>query len=212
MTVDSPVPSSEDVGSSKREEAARRFAALGLSPDAADALVTSVIKATAEQTLDVIMGSGPIPTSMTAAHADQLRYVCLHAGRMLSQREVEVLFRATPMAARSILTATQATYQTALRTQFSALMIGDATVTTIGNIEAGLRRHVQFTQELTFEFACAELVRVGKLGSVQRDFDNLTIEFDAALTAKVGGVELDLLAVLGIPMPTAKRSSQRERR
>jgi hypothetical protein len=79
-----------------RKDAVDRLVTLaGLSRDDAEALVESALKAATDQTLETITGSGPLPSSMTATRAQQLHYVCLNAKRILSQREVEVLFRAT---------------------------------------------------------------------------------------------------------------------
>jgi hypothetical protein len=145
-----------------RKDAVDRLVTLaGLSRDDAEALVESALKAATDQTLETITGSGPLPSSMTATRAQQLHYVCLNAKRILSQREVEVLFRATPAQARTIMTTMYATYEQALRGHFRNQMIEDAEVTPSGKEATVLTWTVGFTERSSYEFALNELDRLG---------------------------------------------------
>jgi len=78
-----------DIDLQKKQEAVDRFVSLaGLSPSAAEALVEAALQAAVDQTLDTMMGSGPVPSAMTAIRADNLRYVCLQAAFLPSARSV----------------------------------------------------------------------------------------------------------------------------
>lgn len=188
------------VGETERVEAIGRFTSLaGLSEAAASAIVDAALQASVDQTLELIRGGGPIPSNMTSAKADQLRFVCLRAGRILSQREVEVLFRITATQARSILTSMYATYETALREQFFDQMKEDADVVPSGTEEAGLTWTVRFTEASSFQFASAEIDRLGLDREATFTAARRTIVLPRKITR--GGKQLDPLKELGLSKP-----------
>jgi hypothetical protein len=139
-----------DIRKQGLDDAVNRLVNLaGLAKENAGVLVDAALQAAVDETLETITGSGPLPSSMTAARAHQLHYVCLSAKRILTQREVEVLFRATPAQARAIMTTMYATYEQALRGHFRDQMIEDAEVVPSGNEEAGLTWTLRFTERST---------------------------------------------------------------
>jgi hypothetical protein len=194
-----------DIDHQKRLEAIDRFVSLaGLSEPSAEALVDAALQAAVDQTLDTIMGSGPVPSAMTAIRADNLRYACLQAGRVLTQREVGVLFRTTPTSARSILITMSATYEQALHLQFVAEMREAATVEQAGTQDKGLTWNVRFSQRAAYDTARAELERLNLLKFATFDDDAATVEFLKSVRTSQG--DIDILARLGLePPPIGKR-------
>jgi hypothetical protein len=191
-----------DIDPQKKQEAVDRFVSLaGLSPPDAETLVEAALQAAVDQALDTMMGSGPVPSAMTAARADNLRYVCLQAGRVLTQREVGVLFRTTPASARSILVTMSAIYEQALHAQFVAEMRGAATVEQTGTKDQGLNWKVRFSQRAAYDTARAELERLDLLKFATFDDDAASVEFPQ--TAKTPHGNINILARLGLDPPPA---------
>ena len=191
-----------DIDLQKKQEAVERFVSLaGLSPTAAEALVEAALQAAVNQTLDTMMGSGPVPSAMTAIRADNLRYVCLQAGRVLTQREVGVLFRTTPASARSILVTMSAIYEQALHAQFVAEMRGAATVEITGTKDKGLNWTVRFSQRAAYDTARAELERLDLLKFATFDDDAASVEFPQTVKTPHGNI--NILARLGLDPPQA---------
>jgi hypothetical protein len=114
-----------------------------------------------DHAFELIVGTGAVPTNTTTSKADQLHYVCDGLGRLVSQREVELLFRVTSATAKSIKTAMLATYEEALHEKFVARMRGDAKVLPSGNDDAGLTWTLRFTESGSLETAWSELLRLG---------------------------------------------------
>jgi hypothetical protein len=152
-----------------------------------------------EHAFELINGSGPVPTSMTTAKADQLRWICEHLGRLVTQREVEILFRITPASARTILHTMLATYEEGLREQFLARMRDDATVLPSGSEDAGLTWTLRFTEASTYEAAWSELARLNLLRQSDAQASHRRIAIPRVAT--VGGSKTDVLAALGLSEP-----------
>ncbi|MGH9261871.1 MAG: hypothetical protein ACRD08_18590, partial [Acidimicrobiales bacterium] len=157
----------------------------GLSREQATALVDAVVAGAVDHAFELISGSGPVPTSMSTAKADELRWICERLGRLVSQREVEMVFRITPTSARTVLNTMLATYEEGLREQFLARMREDATVLPSGSDEAGLTWTLRFTQASTYEAALSELARLDLLrqSDVQASHHRITVPW----VATVGG-------------------------
>jgi hypothetical protein len=186
----------------KKQEAVDRFVSLaGLSAPDAEALVEAALQAAVDQALDTMMGSGPVPSAMTAIRADNLRYVCLQAGRVLTQREVGVLFRTTPTSARSILVTMSAIYEQALHAQFVTEMRGAATVAQTGTKDQGLNWTVRFSQRAAYDTARAELERLDLLKFVTFNDDAASVEFPQVIKNPRGNI--NILARLGLDPPPA---------
>src|SRR4029079_4085160 len=115
------------------------------------------------RTRERVSGSGPVPTTITTARADQLRFVCERAGRLVSQREVELLLRITPRAAQSALVTMLATYEEALRDKFLARFRADAVVIPSGTTDSGLTWTLRVTESTTLEAAWVDRTRLGLL-------------------------------------------------
>jgi hypothetical protein len=151
-----------EIDEKRRVTAVERFTSLaGLSEEQADALVDSAIQASVDQVLETIAGSGPVASSVIALRAELARFVCETAKRIIDQREVEVLFRATPTSAKAILTTMRATYEEALREEFVEHMRLDAAVRAAGTENTGLTWRVTFSEAATFDIARSELHRLG---------------------------------------------------
>jgi hypothetical protein len=190
------------VDDQKRREAVDRFISLaGLSETAAEALVEAALQAAVDQALDTMMGSGPVPSAVTAIRADNLRYVCLQAGRVLTQREVGVLFRTTPTNARSILVTMSAIYEQALHAQFVAEMRGAAAVDKTGNKDQGLNWKVRFSQRAAYDTARAEMERLDLLKFAIFDDDGASVEFPQTIKTPHGNI--NILDRLGLDPPPA---------
>ena len=187
----------------KTKEAVDRFVSLaGLSQSSAEALVEAALQAAVDQALDTMMGSGPVPSAVTAIRADNLRYVCLEAGRVLTRREVGVLFRTTPTSARSILVTMSAIYEQALHAQFVAEMRAAATVEATGNNANGLNWKVRFSQRAAYDTARAELERMDLLKFVVFDDDAASAEFPRTVKNPHG--DINILGRLGLDPPSAR--------
>ncbi len=171
----------------------------GLSQAKAAALTDAAVAGAVDQAFELINGSSAVPTSMTTSKADQLRFVCDRAGRLLSQREVEILFRVTATSARSILTTMLATYEEALREKFLARMRGDAKVMASGNEDAGLTWTLRFTEPSTLDAAWAEVVRLGLAGDAEMNASRRTITVPRTVTRDSKKVKT--LDELGLPAP-----------
>ena len=150
-----------EIDKDQRTRAVDRLQTLGgLSKTNSGALVDAALAGAVDHAFELINGSSSVPTSMTTSKADQLRFVCDRAGRLLSQREVEILFRVTPTAARSILTTMLATYEEGLREKFLARMRADCKVTPSGTNDTGLTWTLRFSESSTLDAAWAELSRL----------------------------------------------------
>lgn len=171
----------------------------GLSQEQAIALVDAVVAGAVDHAFELINGAGPVPTSMTTAKADQLRWVCERLGRLVSQREVELVFRITPTSARTVLNTMLATYEEGLHEQFLARMRDDATVLPSGTEDAGLTWTLRFTEASTYEAALSELARLDLLrqSDVQASHHRITVP----RVATAGGRKVDVLAALGLSEP-----------
>jgi hypothetical protein len=170
----------------------------GLSHARATALVDAMVDAAVDHAFELINGSGPVPTSMTTSKADQLRWICDRLGRLVTQREVEILFRITPTAARTILNTMLATYEEGLHEQFLARMRDDATVLPSGTEDAGLTWTLRFTEASTYEAAMSELERLDlhRQSDAQASHHRIIVPRVAA-----GGRKVDVLAALGLSEP-----------
>jgi hypothetical protein len=171
----------------------------GLSHDRATALVDAMVDGAVDHAFELINGSGPVPTSMSTSKADQLRWICERLGRLVTQREVEILFRITPTSARTILNTMLATYEEGLHEQFLARMRDDATVVPSGTEDAGLTWTLRFTEASTYETAMSELARADLLrqSEAQASHHRVVVPRMAA----VGGRKVDVLAALGLSEP-----------
>jgi hypothetical protein len=168
----------------------------GFSHDRAAALVDAMVDGAVDHAFELINGSGPVPTSMTTSKADQLRWICERLGRLVTQREVEIVFRITPTAARTILNTMLATYEEGLHEQFLARMRDDATVLPSGTEDAGLTWTLRFTEASTYEAAMSELARLDlhRQSDAQASHHRIIVPRVAA----VGGRKVDVLAALGL--------------
>jgi hypothetical protein len=188
-----------DVEAGQRARAVERFVVLaGLDEAMASALVDAVLAGGVDHALQVINGTGPVPASVTATRADQLRFVCERAGRLLTQREVEIAFRITASSARAVLTSMQATYAELLWDKFVARMRADARVAPTGTEEGGLTWTVRFSESVTFDTAWAEVQRLGFAGESEASARRIV------MPRLVGTKRAHTLQLLGIVVPEGR--------
>jgi hypothetical protein len=188
------------VEADQRARAVDRLVRLGgLSKEAAGLLVDAAVAGTVDQAFSVINGSSAVPTSMTTAKAEQLRFICDRAGRLLSQREVEILFRVTATSARSILTTMLATYEESLREKFLDRMRADAKVIASGTADTGLTWTVRFSESSTLDAASGELARLGYATEADVNSSRRTIVVPRTIGS--GPASVDVLERLGLAAP-----------
>ncbi|HEU5002533.1 MAG TPA: hypothetical protein VFW71_07135 [Actinomycetota bacterium] len=197
-----------EINEGKRQEAVDKFVALaGVEVASAEQLVDATLNAHVDEALELIVGTGPVPSSVTSLRADLIRYACRRVGRILSEREVELLFRIPRSAARSILTNARATYEQELRQQALLRMRQDATVTSTGSVETGEKWRLRFTESATYETAWSEIVRlhlqdVAEPSALQRSFEmTRTVHRDSG--------DIDTLSSLGLSAPPPEVSRRR---
>jgi hypothetical protein len=189
-----------DIDRDKRQAAIDRFVSvLGVDQSEAARLVDAALSGIVDQALETISGYGPVPTAMGDLKADQVRYACLRAGRMLKQKEVEVLFRVKPSTARNILSGLRAVYGGLLRDQTLAEMQSDATIIGGGSAETELTWVVKFSERATYDAALAELGRNGLLAVTDERPIQRTIEVPRVV--RRGSRKVKPLEILGIEPP-----------
>jgi hypothetical protein len=191
---------SMDIDGDKRQKAVERLRALGgLSEEGAGGLVDAALAGAVDHAFELVNGSGPVPTAMTTSKADQLRWICERAGRLVSQREVEILFRITATSARSILNTMLATYEEGLRAKFLDRMRRDATVLRSGSNETGLTWTLRFTEPSTFDAAWSELARLGLLSQCEPNSSQRKIIVPR--NVQMNGKTTEVLDALGLESP-----------
>ena len=189
------------------QKAVNRFKSLAGSPTKeVESLVDALMKAAQDQLLETITGSGPVPSNMVAARAELLYYSCVRMGRILEQREVEVLFRTLPTNARSIMATMHATYEEALREQFLERMRRGARIERAGTDERGLRWNITFSDATNFQTAWDEIQRLG-LGD-EAGANSRARAIDIPVSANVESETIDTLAALGLPSPEPPRGNR----
>lgn len=186
-----------DVDAEQREHAIERLKQLGgVSQADAEVLVDAALAGAVDHAFELINGSGAVPTAMTTSKADQLRWICDRAGRLVSQREVEILFRVTSTTARSILNTMLATYEESLRGRFLERMRADVAVLASGTQDTGLTWTLRFTEPSTFDAAWSELARLGVLGQCEGNLAQRKIIVPRTVT--MDGISTQLQDLLGI--------------
>jgi hypothetical protein len=189
-----------EIDPQKREKAVERLATLGgLPAEGAGVVVDAILAGAVDHAFGLINGSGPVPTSMTTSKADQLQWICERLGRLVSQREVEIIFRITAASAKSILNTMVATYEEGLREQFLDRMRSDVTVLPTGTADAGLTWTLRFTESSTFDAAWSELSRLGLLSSSEGNTSQRKVIVPRVAT--INEADTDVLEALGVEEP-----------
>jgi hypothetical protein len=171
----------------------------GISGADAKALVEAVVRAAADEALELIAGSAPVPTNMGDARALRLRYISQARKRSLGQREVEVVFRLGPSQAATTIARMQATYAQDVDELLKARLKAAATAKKSG--QAGdLRYEVHFDDAATFEFAYQLLQRNRLDHDVRRKKPSQILDMPRKITDNAG-VERNPLDALGITKP-----------
>jgi len=177
----------------------------GLPDEDADTLVAGAVAAARQEMLDHIAGVAPVPSSAVDIRALRLRYVCAAVGRMLSRREVELLFRLTPSSADSVIRRMQALYPSAVEDYLAALVArGSVRVTgTAGGGDEGYE--IYFPEPAGLEHArqLLDRRRLGDYARVSRTTQ--TMRVPRTITDRDDN-EHDPLEILSLEPPPARRA------
>jgi hypothetical protein len=177
----------------------------GTTHDRAGRLIAAVSTAGSKQALDTITGAGSVPSNLTNARAEFLHAVIMNFGDTLSDDEVEVVFRCTKTAAKSIISNMNATFASSIRDLRLAKMRSEATCRRSGDVTSGLTWTVCFNSEVGFETAVDEIERLKRRPETKVDTANFSVEF----LIKPSGGGTALLNALGIPAPEAAPSQKK---
>jgi hypothetical protein len=168
-----------------------------------EALLALVLEAAAEDMLQTMGGSGPIPSALNDLRAGRLLEVCTRRGEILSDEVVAVLFRVMPSTAAGITRRMQATYEEALETPLTANMRARARLSTPLKEEHENPKHrVRFSSGAAYQHAVKLIAARGLLDEVSTEPGKRTIEFDQAVKVKENGRDVEIKIakdVLGVP-------------
>lgn len=182
-----------ELNSLKRSTAAHLAAYARLSEQDAKTLVDALCDAAQAEMLTMISGAEPYPTSMSDLRALRLRYICQAAGRMLTPREVGILFRTTDSSAQTLLTKMQRLYPAAVDDYLDALVVSTGHFELIGDKKGATRVLFEFPQLGAWERALAKLEWAGAT-DIKASRTALTIETPLKLTNGKSAIE-----ALGLP-------------
>jgi hypothetical protein len=175
----------------------------GTTSERAKRLIAAVSDAGSKQALDII-GDGSVPSNLTNSRAEFLHVVTVLFGSTLSDDEVEVVFRCTKTAAKTIVGNMNATFASSIRDLRLDEMRKEATCRSSGNNANGLAWKVCFNSEVAFETAVDEIERLRRRTEATIDSVNFCVEFKQ----KAPNNQIDLLSALGIPPPAASKSGR----
>lgn len=173
----------------------------GTTSERAKRLIDAVRDAGSKQALDTIIGDGSVPSNLTNSRAEFLHVVTLLFGSTLSDDEVEVVFRCTKSAAKTIIGNMNATFASSIRDLRLDEMRKEATLESSGNNANGRTWKVCFNTEVAFETAVDEIERLRRRTETTIDSDNFCVEF----LQKGPNNQIDLLSALGISPPVAPK-------
>ena len=166
----------------------------GTNDERARRLIDAVSKAGSKQALDTITGAGSVPSNLTNSRAEFLHAVTINFGNTLTDDDVEVVFRCTKTAAKSIIATMNATFASSIRELRLSNMRNEARCTRSGDATNGLTWTICFNSEVAFETAIDEIERLRRRPETRVDGENLSVEF--AVEAPENDVAL--LEALGI--------------
>jgi hypothetical protein len=161
----------------------------GLPEVDAKKLVSALCDAAQAELLTMISGSEPYPTSMSDLRALRLRYICQAAERLLSPREVAILFRTTDSSAQTLLTRMERLYPAAIDRYLDALVAKTGYWKAVGNDAKNPRIIIDFPQLGAWEHATTKLERASAT-DIRTSRVALTIETPAALPDRTAATDL----------------------
>lgn len=175
----------------------------GLADEEAEALVAASVAASRAEVIDHIAGVAPVPSSAVDLRALRLRYICGEVGRMLSRREVELLFRLTPAAADSVIRRMQALYPAAVE-EYLAALVARGSVTATGSAGGGDEGYeIYFPEPAGLEHA-RQLLDRRRLGdSARLSRQTQTMRVPRTIRDREGD-EHDPLEIFGLDPPPAR--------
>lgn len=171
----------------------------GVSKQESEGLLKAFLEASAERVLLRLTENAIGPTTLAATRTEDLYFVCKSAGRILSEREVEVIYRLTPAAARSLLANMRAAYEGDLLVQLGKRMQADARVERSGTEEKGLTFTVFFADLSSMRTAMTLLTRAGLGQYVDESPGRRSITFPR--NVKIGEKSVKPLDILNLPTP-----------
>jgi hypothetical protein len=187
-----------------REEIRKTLEELtGTSGDELTKLITALELAAVDESYDLIVGTSPVPSSMSDARALRLRRICHHAGRPLRPREIEVVFRVGNTMASSIDSRMRATYPLEVRDLRESMlhaMREGATVSTEKPEGGDERYRVSFDSRSARELA-QQLLNTAKFTKGVSHPDAQTITFPLRFEDAGGKKVNALTSVLGLSEP-----------
>jgi hypothetical protein len=179
-------------------EALRTYA--GLEEKDAAELVEKLKVAAAEEAVDVLAGTAPVPSNMTDARALRLRYICRVLGRKLTPREIEVIFRMTRSQASAVEGRMAALYPDEIEKFMRALVSRTAEAVPVGSADKGnLGYEISFDEEAAYDFAIQLLEREGMTHPLRKHPSRPSIEVREKMRDRYGN-ERDPITVLNIPV------------
>lgn len=149
------MPTRDDAIAVLRDQAA-------LTPAEAEAIVDAVAEVAAEDVLEQIAGGEPVTGTAAELRAIRVARICLHLGRLLSAREVEVLLRVPPPTARSTLGRVRAGWPSHTDAWIAALVTSQLDkVEDASTDEDGERWRIVFNDDAALDHAAERLRREG---------------------------------------------------
>lgn len=141
----------------------RFYDRLGGDKAATDVLAEAWLRGVVRQATELNLAGGPSPSTLGALRADLLMHVSIALGRLVTEREAEVILRLTPAAARTAHRTMKAIYEDLLEDYvwqwtFAGAYLDKKRGSFLGVID-GYR--VNFTTKDAADAAVAELRRRG---------------------------------------------------
>jgi hypothetical protein len=172
---------------------------IGLSRDDAIALVDALKLASIDEALDLVVGNSSVPSNLTDTRALKLLRVCRAAGRLLSVRETQVIFRLPRSGASGVIRRMEANYpwEVAAFARESIVAGAQATKTVVAGKD---RYEVFFRDPAALEYANELLRRRGMTRGVQVRVSEQIIDVPRQVPDAAGAMT-DPLDVWGLAKP-----------
>jgi hypothetical protein len=183
-------------------ESVKRLTAIGVS--APQELLETALRASALDRLQVMGGSGPVPTALSDVRAAWLLELCRSCNDILSDEVVAVLFRIMPSTAGSVTRRMQATYEAELDKPLTTHMRAMAKLGYPPQKEESEapRHRVTFATQAAYAHAARTIAAAGLTGEVTEQRAARSLEFPQKVEVQRDGKKRQLSIahdVLGLP-------------
>lgn len=181
------------------DESARRLRTVGV--EQADEMLEAALQASALDRLEIIGGSGPVPTALSDVRAAWLFELCRLCKDILRDEAVGVLFRIMPTTAGSVTRRMQATYEAALDESLRAHMIAVAKKTIpMKAPNEPPKYRVTFATAAAYSHAVRTVAAAGLAGEVTESPAARALEFPQTVKVDRGGkkVTISIAKELGV--------------